>query len=94
MARNAVKRTDYFFEETFDDNERYLVFFDTKDELFYELAKIYAFNDLDTGMRVTEIVCEGMLCHYTGWQPDMVIEFAWNTNGETVWSGQFPEWDH
>lgn len=94
MARNVVKRTDYFYEEEFDDNERYLVFFDTKDELFYELAKIYAFDDLDTGMRVTEIICEGMLCHYTGWQPDMVIEFAYNESGEVIWSGQFPQWDH
>ena len=94
MARNAVKVTDYYFEEIFDDGEKFIVFFDTAEEMFYEAAKFYAFDDLDTGMRITKISCEGDLCHYLGYQPDMVIEFVWNTNGETVWSGQFPEWDH
>jgi len=93
MARNAVKMTDYFYETEYDDGERYITFFDTKDELFYELAKLYAFNDLDTGMEVTKIVCEGKPCYYTGWQPDMVIEFA-NENGDIIYGGQFPEWDH
>ena len=93
MARNAVKVTDYFYETKFDDGEKYITFFDTKDELFYELASIYAFNDLDIGMRVTKIVYEGMQCHYIGWQPDMVIEFA-NENGDIIYGGQFPEWDH
>lgn len=94
MARNAVKMTNYFYETTYDDGEKYITFFDTKDELFYELAKIYAFDDLDIGMGVTEIICEGSNCYYRGWQPDMVIEFAYEESGETVWSGQFPEWDH
>lgn len=92
MARNAVKMTDYFYETEYDDGEKYITFFDTKDELFYEAAKLTAFDDLDTGMSITEIVCEGRNCYYAGWQPDMVIEFL-NDEG-VVWSGQFPEWDH
>lgn len=94
MTRNAVRMTEYFYETEYDDGEKYITFFDSKNELFYELAKIYAFDDLDTGMRVTEIRCEGALCHYTGWQPGIVIEFAHNGSGKVVWSGQFPEWDH
>ena len=93
MARNAVKMTDYFYETEYDDGEKYITFFDSKDELFYELAKIYAFDDLDTGMKVTKIVYEGMRCHYIGWQPDMVIEFA-NENGDIIYGGEFPQWDH
>lgn len=92
MARNVVKVTDYYFEETFDDGEKFIVFFDTAEEMFYEAARFYAFSDLDTGMRITRIVCEGRNCHYTGWQPDMVIEFA--NDKEIVWGGQFPQWDH
>ena len=92
MARNAVKVTDYFYETEYDDGEKYITFFDTKDELFYEVAKFYAFDDLDTGMKVTSIYCEGP-CWYTGYQPDMVIEFD-NIDGKIIWSGQFPEWDH
>lgn len=94
MARNAVRMTNYFYEAEYDDGEKYITFFDTKDELFYELAKFYAFDDLDTGMGITEIICEGKSCYYIGWQPDMVIKFAYEEGGETVWSGQFPEWDH
>lgn len=94
MARHVVEVTDYYFEEEFDDNERFIVFFDTAEEMFYEAARFYAFNDLDTGMRITKISCEGALCHYTGYQPDMVIEFAYNESGEIIWSGQFPQWDH
>lgn len=94
MARNAVKMTDYYFEETFDDGEKFIVFFDTPEEMFYEAAKFYAFDDLDTGMKITKISCEGDLCHYVGYQLDMLIEFVWDDSGETVWSGQFPEWDH
>lgn len=93
MARNAVKMTDYFYETEYDDGEKYIIFFDTKNELFYELAKIYAFDDLDTGMKITKIVYEGMHCHYIGWQPDMVIEFA-NENGDIIYGGEFPQWDH
>ena len=93
MARNAVKMTDYYIEETFDDGEKYIVFFDTEEEMFYEAARFYAFNDLDTGMEITKIVCEGRNCYYTGWQPDMVIEFV-NDDEEIIWSGQFPQWDH
>ena len=94
MARHPVKMTDYYFEETFDDGEKFIVFFDTPEEMFYEAAKFYAFDDLDTGMKITKISCEGDLCHYVGYQLDMLIEFVWDDSGETVWSGQFPEWDH
>lgn len=100
MARNAARMTDYFYEVEYDDGERYIIFFDTKHELFCELAKIYAFDDLDTGMEIIRIYCEGEPCYYTGWQPDMVIEFAALNFAELsepnriVWSGQFPQWDH
>lgn len=93
MARNAVRMTEYFYETEYDDGEKYITFFDSKDELFYELAKIYAFDDLDTGMKVTRIYCENKPCYYTGWQSDMVIEFV-NDEERTIWIGQFPEWDH
>ena len=61
MARHPVKMTDYYFEETFDDGEKFIVFFDTPEEMFYEAAKFYAFDDLDTGMKITKISCEGDL---------------------------------
>ena len=93
MATNAIKMTDYLYEAEQYDGEKYITFFDLRDELFYELTSIYAFDDLNTGMRITKISCEGMHCHYIGWQPNMVIEFA-NENGDIIYGGQYPQWNH
>lgn len=94
MARNAVKVTEFYIEEVFDDGDRFLVFFDTAEEMFYEAAKFFAFNDLDTGMQITSIVANGVDHRYAGWMPDMRIQFRSCWSDELVYDRCFPEWDH
>lgn len=60
---------------------------------FRKVAERIAFDDC-SDEQVNEIVFDGEPCHYTGWQPGMVIEFASDITGEIVYSGSFPEWDH
>jgi len=60
---------------------------------FRKVAERIAFADC-SDEQVSEIVFDGEPCHYTGWQPGMVIEFASDITGEIVYSGSFPEWDH
>lgn len=95
MARNAVKVTDYYIRYIYDDEESYIVFFDTKEEMFYEAAKFYAFDDLDTGMDIQIISCKGEFCEYCGYEPGMRIRFkVCGLGGEVVWDQYYHEWDH
>jgi hypothetical protein len=60
---------------------------------FRKVAERVAFADCGDES-IDEIVFDGEPCHYTGWQPGMVIEIASDITGEIVYSGSFPEWDH
>ena len=62
------------------------------DKFFCEISKRIAFDDL-TNETVTEIYWRGMKVEYKGWQRGMKFEYA-TQNGETVWVGEFPHWDH
>ena len=97
MARNAVRITPYYIVETFWETDiptQYIIYFDTKDELFYEAAKTYAYDDCYTeDFTIEEIGCEGKKCHYIGWRPGMRFIFK-DTEGEVVWDTRHPEWDH
>lgn len=64
-----------------------------KRAFFRAVAERIAMSDCGDDT-VEEIVYDGEPCHYTGWQPGMVIEFASDITGEIVYSGSFPEWDH
>lgn len=93
MARNAVRVTPYSITYEYDDGEIYLVYFDTRDEMFYEAAKFHAFDDLDYGMRIVEINDDGKTVHYIGWRPGMRIVFK-DTEGKVAWDEKYPQWDH
>ena len=62
------------------------------DKFFYEISKRIAFDDC-TGELVIAIFWQGRQVEYAGWQPCMRYEYI-NRNGNTVWVGEFPEWDH
>lgn len=66
--------------------------FEEKNDAFRFAAKIIAFGDC-SDERVESICCGNKHYHYTGWQPGMVMEFA-DEDGDFVWGGKFPEWDH
>ena len=61
-------------------------------EFFREVSNVIAFGDC-TGFSIVSIELDGKLIEYVGWQPNMFFEYQ-DLDGETVWYGSFPEWDH
>ena len=62
------------------------------DKFFYEISKRIAFDDC-SGEEIIAIFWHGKEVQYVGWQPMMRYEYK-NLGGNTVWVGEFPEWDH
>lgn len=62
------------------------------DAFFREVSNIIAFGDC-SGDTVVHIFFDGKPIEYVGWQKNMFFEYQ-DLDGETVWSGNFPEWDH
>lgn len=62
------------------------------DKFFREVSNVIAFDDC-TGFNIISIKFDGKEVYYTGWQPCMVYEYK-DLDGNTVWEGQFEEWDH
>lgn len=63
-----------------------------EDAFFSRVSKIIAFDDY-TNVDVIQIVYKGRHYHYAGWQPGMLFEY-YDADGNTVWVGEFPRWDH
>ena len=62
------------------------------DMFFYKVSKRIAFDDL-ADETVQKIYFRGKEVEYAGWQPGMKCEFT-DLDGNSVWVGYFPEWDH
>lgn len=62
------------------------------DKFFYEISKRIAFDDC-SGETILSIFWRGIEVEYVGWQPCMKFEYK-TLSGNTVWVGQFEEWDH
>lgn len=73
------------------------IVYDTEEKInnkiLYEVAKFYAFDDCHND-RIDEIVISGRHVAYSGWMPDMRIQFYDVETGEVVYDRCFPEWDH
>ena len=63
-----------------------------EDQFFTKVSKKIAFDDLDD-ITVQKIYYKGKEVEYMGWQPNMRFEYQ-DLDGNTVWIGEFPEWDH
>ena len=63
-----------------------------KDAFFHTVSRHYAFNDC-SGEDIIAIYYEGKEVQYVGWQPCMKFEYE-DLNGNTIWVGEFPQWDH
>jgi hypothetical protein len=81
----VVKTNDSIYEIPMDTSK-------STDYWFIKLAKTIAFDDC-SDEQVILIVHNGHELHYTGWQPNMLIEFA-DDEENIIWSGSFPDWDH
>jgi hypothetical protein len=64
----------------------------TEDQFFTKVSKRIAFDDIDD-ITVQKIYFRGKEVEYAGWQPGMKYEYK-DLNGNTIWVGEFPEWDH
>ena len=62
------------------------------DKFFYEVSKRIAFDDC-TEEAVVKIYYRGKEVIYAGWQPGMIFEYK-DLDGNTIWVGDFPHWDH
>lgn len=62
------------------------------DLFFYNVSKRIAFDDL-ADETVQKIYFRGKEVEYAGWQPCMKFEYK-DLDGNTIWVGQFEEWDH
>ena len=71
--------------ETFDGNFG-------EDYFFTKVSKKICFDDLED-ITVQKIFYKGKEVEYAGWHPGMKYEYK-DLNGNTVWVGYFPEWDH
>ena len=59
---------------------------------FCTVSKHIAFSDC-SGEDIMSIYFEGKEIKYVGWQPNMIFEYK-DLDGNTVWEGQFEQWDH
>ena len=62
------------------------------DFFFTNVSKKICFDDC-SDERVHRIYYKGREVEYAGWQPKMKYEYK-DLDGNTVWVGEFPEWDH
>ena len=62
------------------------------DRFFTAVSEKICFDDLDNSV-MQKIYYKGKEVRYTGWQSKMVYEYK-DLDGNTVWLGNFPEWDH
>lgn len=64
----------------------------SEDRFFRDISKMICFDDIEP-RTVVEIVWHGKKVFYRGWKPGMLYQYE-DENGELVWEGHFPEWDH
>jgi hypothetical protein len=62
------------------------------DMFFHRVSKRIAFDDL-ADETVQKIYYRGKEVEYAGWQPGMKYEYI-DLEGNTIWVGEYPEWDH
>lgn len=95
MSANSLLITPYYIVDKFDNGDRYITYYMTADAMFRDAAYFYAMSDCcGDEMEIEEISCEGQKCYYVGWQPGMTYEFRKEDDGEMIWVGSFPQWDH
>ena len=76
------------------ENNVYAKHFGSVDEDFFftNVSKKICYDDLYDEV-VHKIFYKGKEVTYAGWQPGMKYEYQ-DLDGNTVWVGYFPEWDH
>ena len=87
------KRGKHHYTCRYSDNRQVVSYYTNAQRMFYNLSKIYSFNDCNDIVVVTEIVYDNEPVYFVGWQPGMLCEYV-EGNHKTIYSQSFPEWDH
>ena len=94
MLKNVVRVTPFYIKYKLEDEDDiYIVYFDSVDELFFNASKMIAFSDIEP-VEVVKISYFDAECHFAGWHPGMRMIFLDNITGQTVWDSSYPQWDH
>lgn len=88
-----MKITPYYVCYT-QDGEKYIDYYEDKDQMLYTLARSYAFSDCCSDFNIDSIFIANHKIVYVGWQPGMLFEFRDVVTNKIIFSGRFPEWDH
>ncbi len=94
MAINYDDFTPSWYIYTDCDGEYHTVAFGeiTENAFFTKVSYKICFDDCDNS-NVHKIFYKGKEVIYAGWQRGMKFEYK-DLDGNTVWVGYFPEWDH
>ena len=93
MIYDGTKVTPYKIKYAQDGI--YVKYYDSLDQMFRDISRHYAFNDLyDDEVEILEITEHGRKLRYVGWRPGMKYIYVYDETNEIVWEESFPEWDH
>lgn len=82
----------HFILYEYNDGLTFSEVFESEEETLCEAAYTYCFTNY-IEVEVKAVYCGGQEVFYEGWQPDMLFEFT-DKNGTTIFSRQFPNWEH
>ena len=59
-----------------------------------KVSKHICFSDCDDTFEIIKIVYNGREVRYSGWLPNMEMQYEFVDTGDYAWSECFPQWDH
>lgn len=95
MFGNTVAKVTPFCVEYTIEDDRYVRYFEDRDDMFEWCAHVYCFQDCDDSVIIEHIFDDRREVRYAGWYPDMEYIFV-EVFGDKreVWRGWFPDWEH
>ena len=72
--------------KAFDDRHREI--------MMREVSKHICFSDCDDTFEIIKIIYRGREVQYSGWLPNMEMQYEYVDTGDYAWSECFPQWNH
>lgn len=87
---------DCFILRDRDDGEILIKAYDgsERDKMMVDISQHICFEDCDDTFAIVAIYYRGRQIEYTGWQPNMLLQYEYVETGDLAWEGSFPQWDH
>ena len=79
-----------------EDGEVIVKAFDNRHKhiMMREVSKRICFYDCDDTFEIIKIIYNGREVRYSGWLPNMEMQYEFVATGDYAWSECFPQWDH